>query len=338
MYVRCSRTTYIYIAYKEAGTLNGNLRFNTDINTRLHKHSGRLKKNIIRDKYLMLLVLPVVIYYIIFKYIPIGGILIAFQDYLPSSGFFESEWVGFKWFMQFFNSIYFTRLIRNTFLISLNSLILGFPIPIFFALMLNETKDGIYKRSVQTISYLPHFVSLVIIVGMLTDIVSSQGVLNRLVQLVGGQSVDYIRSNQWFRTLYIVSGIWQSFGWNSIIYLAAITGISSELYEAATVDGANRFRRIWHITLPGILPTIVILLIMNCGRMLSVGSEKIILMYSPIVYETGDVISTYVYRRGILGADYSFSAAVDLFNNSINFILLLLVNYISKRVTETSLW
>lgn len=266
------------------------------------------------------------------------GIIIAFQNYLPGSGFLDNEWVGFKWFEQFFNSIYFFRLLQNTFLISFYNLVWGFPVPIIFALLLNETKDGLYKRAVQTVSYLPHFISLVIIVGMVADMVSTQGVVNRAIELIGGQPIDFMRSDRWFRTLYVASEIWQSFGWNSIVYLAAISGIDTQLYEAAIVDGANRMRRIWHITLPGILPTAIILLILNCGRILAVGSEKIILMYSPIVYKTADVISTYVYRRGILGADYSFATAVGLFNSSINFILVIIVNSISRRVSETSLW
>lgn len=297
-----------------------------------------LKKYIRRDKYLLLLITPVLLYFIIFKYIPMFGIIIAFQNYLPGSGFFNNEWVGFKWFEQFFNSIYFFRLLRNTFVISFYNLVWGFPVPIIFALLLNEAKDGLYKRTVQTVSYLPHFISLVIIVGMVADMVSTQGVVNRAIQMFGGEPIDFMRSNQWFRTLYVASEIWQSFGWNSIIYLAAIAGIDVQLYEAAIVDGASRLRRIWHITLPGILPTAIILLILNCGRILAVGSEKIILMYSPIVYKTADVISTYVYRRGILGADYSFATAVGLFNSSVNFILLLIVNSISRRVSETSLW
>ncbi len=296
------------------------------------------KKNIKKDRYLLLLIAPVIIYFIIFKYLPMVGIVIAFQDYLPASGFLGNKWVGFKWFKQFFESIYFFRLLRNTFLISFYSLIWGFPVPIIFALMLNEAKDGLYKRTVQTVSYLPHFISLVITVGIVADMVSTQGIVNRLVQLFGGEPIDFMRSNQWFRTLYVTSGIWQSFGWNSIIYLAAISGIDTQLYEAAIVDGASRMHRIWHITIPGILPTAIILLILNCGRMLSVGSEKIILMYSPITYKTADVISTYVYRRGILGADYSFATAVGVFNSSINLILLLTVNWISRRVSETSLW
>lgn len=297
-----------------------------------------LKKYIRRDKYLLLLITPVLLYFIIFKYIPMFGIIIAFQNYLPGSGFFNNEWVGFKWFEQFFNSIYFFRLLRNTFVISFYNLVWGFPVPIIFALLLNEAKDGLYKRTVQTVSYLPHFISLVIIVGMVADMVSTQEVVNRAIQMFGGEPIDFMRSNQWFRTLYVASEIWQSFGWNSIIYLAAIAGIDVQLYEAAIVDGASRLRRIWHITLPGILPTAIILLILNCGRILAVGSEKIILMYSPIVYKTADVISTYVYRRGILGADYSFATAVGLFNSSVNFILLLIVNSISRRVSETSLW
>jgi putative aldouronate transport system permease protein len=304
----------------------------------MHGRRRALGRNLRRDKYLILLVLPVVAWFIIFRYIPMAGGMIAFEDYLPTFGIFRSAWVGLRWFKQFFDSIYFFRLIRNTFLLNLYFTIVGFPIPVVFALMLNELRNGPFKRTVQTVSYLPHFISLVVVVSILMDLVSTGGIINQGITAMGGTPVDFIRSSRWFRTLYVGSGVWQNFGWDSIIYLAAMAGIDMSLYEAAMADGAGRLRRIWHITLPGILPTLVIIGILDVGTMLSVGSEKIILMYSPAVYETSDVLATYVYRRGILGADYSFSAAVGFFESAVNLVLLFAVNWASKRLTESSLW
>lgn len=297
------------------------------------------KKALKRDKYLWLLVLPGVIWYIIFAYAPMYGLVIAFKNFSPFKGIWASPWVGMKWFKDFFGSHYFWRLMRNTLLINLYGILWGFPAPIIFALLLNELRHEGYKRFSQTVSYLPHFISTVVIVGIVMDFLSpSTGVINRIIRALGGETIHFMTSPEWFRTVYIGSGIWQGIGWNSIIYLAAISGIDTELYEAATIDGASKLKQMWHVTIPGILPTVIILLIMNLGSLLSIGYEKIILMYNPRTYETADVISSYVYRRGIEGAEFSFATAVGLFQNIINFIMIATFNRISKKVSEISLW
>lgn len=294
---------------------------------------------LLRDRYLILLILPVVVYFILFAYYPLYGVIIAFKDYRVGLGIWGSPWVGFDHFINFFNGIFFARLLSNTLLISLYSLLWGFPIPIIFALMLNEFRNGAFKRTVQTISYFPHFISLVVVCGMVIDFLSpTGGIVNQLIVRLGGTSINFLGQPQWFRTVLIGSTIWQSFGFGSIIYFAAISGINPELYEAARIDGAGRLRQMWHVTLPGIRPTIVTLLILNIGNIMSVGFERIILLYSPATYATADVISTYVYRIGLLGAQYSFASAVGLFNSIINIIILLSVNRLSKRMFDTSLW
>ena len=295
----------------------------------------RLKKS----RWLYLMFLPVILYYAIFKYAPMFGIVIAFKDYNAFIGVADSPWVGLKHFRSFFNSIYAGRLIRNTFLISFYGLIFGFPAPILLAILMNELKDGVFKKSVQTISYLPHFVSTVIICGMYANFLSpSTGLINNIIELMGGTRTYFLNDPQYFRRLYVIMGIWQGVGWGSIIYLAALTNIDVELYEACVIDGGGRIRQTMHITLPGILPTISIMLIMRIGNLLSVGSESIILLYVPATYETADVISTYVYRRGLVEADYSFSAAVGLFNSVVALVLISIANEVSKRASETSLW
>ncbi|MGG1519355.1 ABC transporter permease subunit [Paenibacillus oryzisoli] len=292
-----------------------------------------------RDKYLLLLILPVLLYYLVFHYIPMYGVIIAFKDFKPLKGILGSAWVGFENFQLFFNSVYFWRILKNTLLLSIYSLLWGFPVPILFALLLNELKEGIFKKLVQTISYLPHFISIVVIVGMIANFTSvNGGIINTVIQWFGGQPINFLSEPGWFRDIYVSSSIWQGFGWSSIIYLAAIAGIDSQLYEAAEMDGANRWQKMWKITLPSLVPTIVILLILNVGNLMDVGFEKINLLYNPTTYETADVISTYVFRQGIQQADYSYSTAIGLFNNVINLILLISVNRISKKVSETSLW
>jgi len=299
----------------------------------------KLKKNISRDKYLLLLVALPVLYYVVFHYVPMYGLQIAFKRYSPGRGIWGSPWVGFKWFQQFFGSYFAGRLIRNVLLLNIYNLIWAFPLPIIFALMLNEVKNAAFKRVVQTISYMPHFISVVVVVGMVFSFLSvNDGVVNMALENLGVQPINFMSEPKWFRTIYIASGVWQSFGWGSIIYLAALSGIDVEQYEAARIDGANRFQQIIHITIPGILPTVIILLILQCGRMMSVGYEKIILMYNTATYEVSDVISTYVYRNGILGGGFSFSTAVDLFNNICNCILLVAINWVSRKVSDISLW
>lgn len=281
---------------------------------------------------------PVIAFYIVFHYVPMYGVVIAFKNYSAGRGIIGSPWVGFRWFEEFFNSLYFGRLIRNTFLLSFFTLLFGFPIPIIFALILNEF-GGLFKRVVQTISYLPYFISLVVIVGIMFNLLSMKtGIVNHIIQQWGGDPVDFMGRPEWFRFLYVSSTIWQTFGFSSIIYLAALSSIDPQLYESAMIDGASRWQQTVHITLPGIMPTAMIILILNVGNLLAVGFEKIILMYSPATFETADVIATYVYRRGIVGAEYSFAAAVGLFNSVINFILLVIANSISKRLTRVGLW
>ena len=301
--------------------------------------ASSLMKKIIRDKYLLILVAPVVVYYFIFQYIPMYGALIAFKDFSPGKGILESPWVGFKWFNEFFESVYFFRLIKNTLLLSIYSLIFGFPVPIVFALLLNEVKNEKFKRTVQTISYLPHFISLVVVVGIMVNFLSpTDGIVNIILKRMDIEPVDFMGDAKWFRTIYIGSGIWQHFGWGSIIYLAALSSIDLQLYEASRIDGANRWQQMLNVTLPGIAPTVVMMLILNLGGLMNVGFEKIILMYNPSTYEVADVISTYVYRRGLLGAQYSFGAAVGLFNAVINFLFLYTFNKISDKITGIGLW
>jgi putative aldouronate transport system permease protein len=286
-----------------------------------------------------MLFLPVLAWYILFCYVPMYGIVIAFKDYNLFTGIADSPWVGFKHFQQFFESMFFGRLVRNTFLISFYGLIFGFPAPILLAVLFNELKNGLFKKVVQTISYLPHFISTVIIVSMFVSFLSPNGgLINNLITVFGGKSIYFLGDPKYFRTIYTVMGIWQGVGWGTIIYLAALAGINTELYEAAIIDGCNRFKQTIHVTLPGIASTIIIMLIFRVGALLSVGSDSIILMYNPAIYETADVISTYVYRRGLIEAQYSFGAAVGLFNAVIGIALISITNTLAKRYSETSLW
>lgn len=292
-----------------------------------------------RDRYLHLLVLPAIVAVFIFSYIPMYGIQIAFKEYSVSKGIWDSPWIGFGNFVSFFESIYFWRLIRNTVVLSFFSLIFSFPVPIIFALMLNEVKNKFFKNTIQTVSYFPHFISVVIVVGMMHTLLSpSTGMINQVIKMLGGKPIAFMQSSSWFRPLYIISGIWQGFGWSSIIYLSALTGVAPELYEAAEIDGAGRFRKIWSVSIPAIIPTVVVMLILAIGKLMSVGYEKVMLMYNPGIYEVSDVISTYVYRKSIQGGEFSFGTAVDLFNNVVNFIIIFIANKISRSVSEISLW
>jgi putative aldouronate transport system permease protein len=285
----------------------------------------------------VLIFLPI-LYYAIFCYGPLYGILIAFKDYKIRKGVLGSQWVGMKWFNKFITDPYFWKLVRNTLLLNIYGLLWGFPIPIILALQLNEVRHSGYKRLIQTFSYLPHFISTVVVCGMLVNFLSLDGVINQLLSALGFKKIQFLMLPEWFRTIYTASGIWQSCGWNSIVYLAALTAVDQQLLEAAEIDGANHFQRIWHVSLPAIAPTISIMLIMQLGRLMTLGYEKILLLYNGSTYETADVISTYVYRRGILNADYSYSTAVGLFQSVISLALLVVSNKISKRLSETSLW
>ena len=308
---------------------------NTVINTEWFQ---RLIKALLKDRYLFLMLIPGLLIYIFFCYMPMYGVVIAFKDFNPVRGIISSDWVGMKYFIQFFKSAFFTRLLKNTVTLSVYNLLWGFPIPIIFALLLNEVKDGSFKKISQTISYLPHFISIVVVVGMMNNMFAPTGVVTMLLEKNFGLSPRFLTDPKMFRTMYIGSEIWQHFGWNSIIYLAALSGIDIQLYEAARIDGASRFKQMIFVTLPGIAPTIIILLILACGNILSVGFEKIILMYSPATYSTADVISTYAYRVGLLQSQYSFGSAVGLFNSVTNCMILVAVNWISRHVSDTSLW
>ncbi len=300
-------------------------------------------QNLSRDfrlnKGLYLMALPVILYYIIFQYVPMPGLVIAFQNFNLFKGFSGSEWVGFENFVHFFTSPSCWRVIRNTFSISMLSIIFSFPTPIIFALMVNEVGNKAYKKTVQTISYMPHFISMVVVCGMISDFCRTDGLFNDIRMLFGAQErVSLLSEANLFYTIFIGSGIWQGIGWSSIIYLATLSSIDPSLYDAAYMDGAGRFQRIWHVTLPGIVPIISIQLIMRLGNVLSVGFEKIILLYNPMTYEKADVISSYVYRYGLQQANYSYGAAVGMFNSLINITCLVIVNKVMRKLTESSLW
>ncbi|MCL2059729.1 MAG: ABC transporter permease subunit [Oscillospiraceae bacterium] len=297
-----------------------------------------LRKDFRRNYVVYFLALLVLVYYFLFHYLPMYGIIIAFQDFSPRRGVLGSPFVGLKHFSNFFSSPSLVRVVRNTLLINIYELVFSFPFPILFALMLNELRLIRFKRVVQSLTYMPHFLSLVVVCGMINEFVASNGMINQLINFFGGASVSFLGNAKYFRGVYVLSGIWQGFGWSSIIYIAAIAGVDREQYDSAMIDGAGRLRQAWNITLPGIAPTIIILLIMRIGSMMSVGHEKILLLYNPMTYETADVVSTYIYRIGILDSNYSFSSAVGVFNSVINFSLLITANYISKRVSETSLF
>ncbi len=291
-----------------------------------------------KSKWLYLMMLLPLIYYAVFCYAPMYGILIAFEDYKIAKGVLGSKWVGFKWFSKFITDPYFWKLVRNTLLLNIYGLLWGFPIPIILAIMLNEVRHTAYKRVIQTLSYLPHFISTVVVCGMIVNFLSLDGIINQFLAFLGQDKIQFLMKPEWFRTIFTASGIWQSCGWNSIVYLAALMAVDQQLVEAAEIDGANRFQRILHVSLPCIAPTISIMLIMQLGKLMTLGYEKILLLYNGSTYETADVISTYVYRRGILNADYSYSTAVGLFQTFVSLILLVASNKISKRLSETSLW
>ncbi len=307
----------------------------------INKNTGffkRLSKDLVRNKNLYIMLLPVILYYLIFCYFPFYGAQIAFRNFKPRAGILGSEWVGLANFKAFFTGVFFTRLVRNTLSINILNLIIGFPAPILLALLLNEVRNIRFKKAIQTVSYLPHFISTVVVCGMIMQFVSTEGFITKLMTLFGFSQNNLLTNPGMFRPIYISSEIWQGLGWGSIIYIAAISGINTELYEAATIDGAGRFKQVLNVTIPGILPTIITMLILRIGTMMNVGYEKIILLYNPSIYETADVISTYVYRKGLLDLNYSFSTAVDLFNSVINLILLFSANRICKKLTDSSLW
>lgn len=298
----------------------------------------RAKKDWKKNKTLYFMIIPVLIFYLVFMYKPMYGAIIAFMDYRPAKGILGSDWVGVGQFVRFFHSPYFYRLIRNTIVLSIYSLLFCFTAPILLALLLNEVKGKRFKSITQTVSYLPHFISMVVAVGMIKEFCMTDGLINDIIVFFGGERSALLQNPALYRTIYIISDIWQEVGWGSIIYLAALSGIDSERYEAAAIDGAGKFRQMIHVTIPGIMPTVTIMLILRIGSLMNMGYEKTILLYNSSTYETADIISSYIYRVGLLEQNWSYSTAIGLFNSVINCILLLAANRISKKVTETSLW
>ncbi|WP_284645868.1 ABC transporter permease [Paenibacillus silviterrae] len=289
------------------------------------------------DLYLMLLI-PIV-WYLVFHYGPLYGLQIAFKNFSPAKGIIGSKWVGLEHFERFVESYYFWRLLWNTISINLYSLLFAFPIPILLALLINEIRSKTYSKIVQNVTYIPHFISVVVMVGMLMLFLSPRGgPVNSIIQAFGGDPVRFLDTAEWFKAIFIGSNVWQNMGWQSIIYIAALSGVNPQLYEAAKMDGASRLRRIWHVSLPGILPVIVILLILDVGHFMNVGFEKILLMQNNLNLESSDVISTFVYSAGILKGEYSYTAAIGLFNSVVNLALLMLVNRFARKKAETSLW
>lgn len=298
-----------------------------------------LGHNIVKYPQLYLMALPVLLWYVVFQYGPMYGLIIAFQRYVPSKPILANKFIGLKNFMDFLADPYFVRVLRNTLVINFYLLIFAFPAAIIFALLLNELRSARLKKLTQTVTYMPHFISAMVICGLAVDFFKADGMITTLlVNLFGVEKTNLLSVKGYFQPIYVVMQIWQETGWDSIIFVAALAGIDPTLYEAAVMDGAGRMKRVWHITLPSIMPTIVILLILRIGNMMTLGWEKIVLLYNQMTYETADVISTYVYRRGLIQFDYSFSAAVGFFNSIVNFLLLIGANALSRKVNETSLW
>lgn len=304
----------------------------------IREYGTVLYKDLRRNKYLYVMVLPLVIYYIIFHYVPMYGATIAFKQFNIAEGIMGSPWIGFDHFIRFFNTHNFYRVTTNTIILNFYLLLFGFPTPIILALLLNELRQQKFKKLVQTVTYLPHFISIVVIAGMIVQFTSEHGIINDFLAMFGIKRSPLLLNPKLFRPIYVISSIWQETGWGSIVYLSALAAIDTQQYEAAKIDGAGKWKQMISITLPGIMPTIVIMLILKIGNMMSIGFEKVMLLYNPNTYETADVISTYVYRVGLINFSYDYSTAVGLFNSVINLILLVTANCVSRKVNETSLW
>ena len=316
-----------------------NKKTSPPVDTKTGNKRQILWKDLKRDKLLyLLLILPITVY-VLFYYKPMFGLQIAFKNYNVFQGISESPWVGFEHFKTFFHSPFFGRTLKNTLMLSLYNMLFAFPAPIILALMFNEVQKIKFKKFVQTCTYIPHFISVVIVASLVTSFLSpSSGVINTIISAFGGEKVYFLTKPEYFRTIYTVMGIWQGTGFNSIVYLSVITAIDTSLYEAAMIDGANKWKQITNVTIPSILPTIVMMFIMRLGNILNVGYESIILLYQPATYETADTIGTYIYRVGLENSQYSLATAVGLVNGVVGLILVILSNTISKRVTEYGLW
>lgn len=295
---------------------------------------------LIKQNYMLyIFLIPSIVFIALFMYAPLYGLQIAFKDYRPGDGIWGSAWAGLKWFRRFFESPRCWDLIKNTLAVSIYSLVAGFPLPIILALILNYIKNLKFKRFAQTITYMPYFISTVVLVGMLSLFFSpTSGFINTIIKAFGGEAIYFMGVSKYFRHLYVWSGIWQSIGYNSIIYIAALAGVSPELHESAVIDGANILQRIWHIDIPTIMPTMIILLIMSLGGVMNVGYEKVFLMQNDLIIDVAEVISTYVYKIGLVNAQYSFSTAIGLMNNVINFIILVIANTVANKLTGSGLW
>lgn len=298
----------------------------------------RLLKDIGENKSLYIMILPVLLFYFIFAYKPMYGAVIAFKEFSPGRGIWDSPWVGLQQFRDFFQGMYFRRILTNTVVISLTSIVFGFPAPIILALLINELRNKYFTKVVQTVTYMPHFISLVVVCGLIREFTGYDGIITQFLVAFGVEQKSLLEIPSLFVPIYVISGIWQEVGFGSIIYLAALAGIDQEQYEAARIDGASRWKQTLYVTLPGIMPTITIMLILRMGGIMNVGFEKIILLYSPAIYDTSDVISSFVYRKGILEFNWSYSAAVGLFNSVINFFFLITSNWVSRKTNDSSLW
>ncbi|WP_312880478.1 ABC transporter permease [Paenibacillus phytorum] len=299
-----------------------------------------IRKHVVQEWRLYLLLIPFLAWYVLFMYKPMYGLQIAFKDFSLFKGIEGSAWVGLEHFKQFFNGPYFGRTLKNTLLLSVYQLIFAFPAPIVLALLLNEVRNRLFQKFVQTFTYLPHFISIVVVAGIVTNFLApSTGIVNSILQLLGGEKLYFLTKPEYFRTIYIISmDIWKEMGFGAIVYIAALAGVNPALYEAAKIDGAGRFQIIWNVTLPSIIPTIAIMLILKIGQLMEVGYEAIILLYQPATYETADVISTYVYRSGLQEGQYDLATAAGLFNASVSLLLVIMANRLSKKLTDTGLW
>lgn len=299
----------------------------------------KAKRVLKRDWQLLLLCALPVLYFVIFHYVPMYGVQIAFKDFKAADGIWGSAWCGLKHFKRFFSSSQFWPLIKNTLGLSFLQILLGFPVPVLLAIMLNQVKNQKFRKFAQSVLYCPHFISIVVLAGMLYIFLSPRnGIINTIIQMLGGESIFFLGEAKYFKMTFVISGIWQNAGWSAIIYIAALAGISPDLYEAAQVDGANKWQRIRHIDIPGILPTIVMMLILEVGKVMNLGFQKAYLLQNAQNLAASEIISTYIYKVGMIDAQYSYSAAVNLFNNIVNIILLVTVNKIAKKLTDNSLW
>jgi len=291
-----------------------------------------------RDWVLYAMALVPVLFLLLFRYVPMFGNIIAFRRFRPGGSIIGDEWVGMRYIELFLNDPNFWNVFANTVILGGLTLLFCFPLPIVLALLLNEVRRTAFKRVIQSISYLPHFLSVVIVVGMLMQLFSLQGTVNQIVEAMGGEAIPFLQRAEWFRTVYVGSEVWQTVGWGTILYLAALTTVDASLYEAARIDGAGRWRQTWHVTLPGIRPTMITLLILNIGLFLNVGFEKVLLLYNPLTYATGDVVSTYLYRVGLVSNNFSYATAIGLFQAIIGLVMILSANFLSRRVVGASLW